>query len=116
VLAHRARWRLGARRRLARRVDFERLLRDGRRRSESGFTFYTAGRTQGPPRLGLLVTRRHAARASDRNRLKRCIREAFRLEQARLDHLDILVRPPLSVRSGRDLVARLRVLFAKLAP
>jgi ribonuclease P protein component len=102
--------------RLTRRADFERLLRSGARRTLQGYTFITAVRDAGGPRLGLLVSRRHAPKAVQRNRIKRSIREAFRLERAKLGALDILVRPPLAAKASRDLVARLRTLFSHLAP
>jgi len=104
----------GADRRLTGRSAFEPLLRAGQRRSLSGYTFYIVRRPEGPPRLGLLVTRRHAALATDRNRIKRCIREAFRLEQARLGPIDVLVRPPYGVRGSAAMLARLRELFTRL--
>ena len=37
----------------------------------------------------MLVSRRHATRAVERNRIKRCIREAFRLEREGLGALDL---------------------------
>jgi len=97
-------------------VQFERLLREGARRSVEGYTFYTERRTSGPARLGMLVTRKHAARATDRNRIKRCIREAFRLEQEKLLSLDVLVRPPYGAEPGPAMIQRLRALFGRLAP
>jgi ribonuclease P protein component len=114
VESRRARFGLGAEKRLAGKADFERLLREGARRNRSGYTFYTSARAGGPPRLGILVTRRHAARATVRNRLKRCIREAFRLEQATLGAIDVLVRPPLGARPGAAMLGRLRGLFVEL--
>jgi ribonuclease P protein component len=62
----------------------------------------------------MLISRKHAARAVVRNRIKRCIREAFRLEQERLGSLDVLVRPPYGVRPGAEMVSRLREIFAGL--
>ena len=112
--AKRARLGLGARRRLTRRADFERLLRAGVRRSQSGYTFYLARRGSGGPRLGILISRRHSTKASVRNRIKRSIREAFRLEQGALGALDVLVRPPLGPVPGARMIARLRALFAEL--
>jgi len=108
------RYGLGAERRLAEKADFERLLRAGRRQSRSGYTFFISMRAAGPARLGILVTRRHAAKATVRNRIKRCIREAFRLEQAALGAMDVLVRPPLGVRPGARMLDRLRELFVEL--
>ena len=49
-----------------------------------------------------------------RNRIKRCIREAFRLEQAGLGALDVLVRPPHGARPGVVMLERLRELFSGL--
>lgn len=104
----------GADRRLKGRSAFEPLLREGRRRSVSGYTFYVSRRSEGPARLGILVTRRHAARATERNRIKRCIREAFRLEQQRLGSLDLLVRPPYGVRGSAKMLEGLREIFKRL--
>ena len=115
VESKRARFGLGAEKRLASKADFERLLREGARRNKSGYTFFTSARTEGPPRLGILISRRHAARATVRNGIKRCIREAFRLEQAGLGAVDVLVRPPLGARPGAAMLGRLRGLFVELA-
>jgi ribonuclease P protein component len=109
-----ARFGFGAARRLASKADFERLLRHGAKRSRSGYLFYVAARAEGPPRLGILISRRHAARATVRNRIKRCIREAFRLEQGCLGALDVLVRPPYGATPGAPMLARLRELFSNL--
>jgi ribonuclease P protein component len=114
--ARRRRFGLGPSRRLARRRDFERLLRDGVRHSFSGYTFYVAPRPEGPPRLGIVVSRKHSRKATVRNRIKRCIREAFRHEQEKLGALDVLVRPSYGARPGPPMMLRLRQLLAKLNP
>lgn len=64
----------------------------------------------------MLVSRRHAARAVERNRIKRCIREAFRLEQENLGALDVLVRPPYGIKPSAQMISRLRRLFGGLKP
>ena len=79
-----------------------------------GYTFYVEQRDAGGPRLGLLVTRQHAARASVRNRIKRCVREAFRLEQGGLGSVDVLVRPPYGTQPSLKMVSHLRQLFRVL--
>jgi len=109
-----ARFGLGADKRLARKVDFERLLRDGVRKSRSGYTLFFMPRSEGPPRLGILISRKHAARATVRNGIKRRIREVFRREQAALGALDVLVRPPYGARPGPAMLAHLRELFSGL--
>jgi ribonuclease P protein component len=75
---------------------------------------YVGRRDSGAARLGLLISRRHAPRAVERNRIKRCIREAFRLEQERLGPIDVLVRPPYGVKPSAQMIVRLRELFGRL--
>lgn len=94
--------------------QFARLLRQGARRSIGGYTLYLEKRDAGGPRLGILISRRHARAATERNRIKRCIREAFRLEQERLGALDLLVRPPFGARAGAGMFRRVRELLANL--
>ncbi|TMH69737.1 MAG: ribonuclease P protein component [Betaproteobacteria bacterium] len=106
---------MDAARRLRRKAQFERLLREGERRALAGYTFYLERRADGRPRLGILISRKHAAAAADRNRIKRCIREAFRLEQENLGALDLLVRPPYGVQPSPDMVVRLRELLCRLS-
>jgi ribonuclease P protein component len=92
------------------------LLRQGARRSLDGYTFYLAQRDTGSARLGMLVSRRHSAHAVERNRIKRCIREAFRLEQENLGPLDVLVRPPYGIKPSAQMITRLRGMFGRLKP
>jgi ribonuclease P protein component len=108
------RFGLDAGRRLRRREDFERLLREGKRLGFEGYTFYVGAREAGPPRLGILVSRKHAALATDRNRIKRCVREAFRVEQEGLGAMDVLVRPPYGAKPSAAMITKLRRLIAKL--
>jgi ribonuclease P protein component len=79
-----------------------------------GYVFYYQPRDAGPPRLGILVSRKHAAAAVERNRIKRCIREAFRLEQEQIGCIDVLVRPPYGMRGSPGMLARVRELLRGL--
>ena len=114
VAAAQKRFVLDAARKLRQKAEFERLLRQGERRVLDGYTFFVERRAAGKPRLGILVSRKHAAAAVERNRLKRCIREAFRLEQEKLGPLDVLVRPPYGRPASPDMVSLVRQLFARL--
>lgn len=60
----------------------------------------------GHPRLGMIVAKRLLARAVDRNRVKRCIRESFRQVLPELPACDFVVRliaRPVSGDEARDL-------------
>ena len=108
------RFGLDGARRLRSSAEFERLLRDGLRRRIGGYTFYIAKRSGAPARLGILISRREARSAVDRNSIKRRIREAFRLEQQALAGIELLVRPPAGLRADAAMVRALRKLLAAL--
>ena len=60
----------------------------------------------GHARLGMIVAKRLLARAVDRNRVKRCIRESFRQVRAELPACDFVVRliaRPVPGQEARDL-------------
>jgi ribonuclease P protein component len=56
------------------------------------FLVYRRGNGQAYARLGLAVPKRLLARAVDRNRVKRLVRERFRLSQAAIAGHDWMVR------------------------
>lgn len=54
-------------------------------------------------RLGLAISKKHARRSVDRNRVKRIAREAFRISKSRLPPVDIVVLSRAGIASaGRD--------------
>jgi len=73
-------------------ADIDALLASGKRLRRAGVSVQSEPNTLGCPRLGLIVPRRVVPRAVDRNRLRRVVREWFRLNQERLGSRDILVR------------------------
>lgn len=87
--------------RLHRKADFSRVIRQGQRVSASGLILWVHRSPEGttPPRLGLAIPRSYG-KAVDRNRLKRLLREAFRLNKAKL--------PP-----GVDMVFSARAMSGK---
>lgn len=61
----------------------------------------------GYPRLGMVIAKRLLARAVDRNRVKRCVRECFRQAMPELPACDFVVRliaRPVPGNEARDLL------------
>lgn len=69
------------------------------------------------PRLGLAVSIKAAGNAVRRNRIKRLIRESFRLHQGLLTGLDlvIVVRPGISAGSNQQIVRTLNTHWRTIA-
>jgi ribonuclease P protein component len=74
------------------------------------------GNQVGAPRLGLAVAIKVAGNAVARNRVRRIIRESFRLHQHELPAVDLAVsaRPTARAASAESLRASLAVLWTKV--
>lgn len=105
-------------RRITDSVLFADTLKRGRRVSSGSLQAkFLPGKA--PGQLGLGIAKRHLKRAVDRNRVKRILREAYRLGPQHLQSVDIVVllnRAPSGLRSvaGRHALAReARRLFSR---
>jgi len=68
------------------------VLKRGRLTRAVRLCLYRLPNSLAHPRLALVVPKRLAPRATSRNRIRRLIREAFRLQQQRLGGNDCVVR------------------------
>ncbi len=103
-------------RRIRRKTDFQAAYAAGWRIG-NGFFGITARRNeQGEPRLGLAVAVRIAGNGVERNRLRRIIRESFRLHQHELPGVDLIVSARERARGagGAELRTALLGLWKKV--
>ena len=83
--------RFPKRARLLKPAEFSRVFKKAIRSSDRLLTILAAPNDCDYPRLGLAISKKHAKRAVDRNRIKRLIRESFRLNIDKLPAADFVV-------------------------
>jgi ribonuclease P protein component len=100
-------------RRLRSKRDFDAVYSDGRRFGNGFFGLTVRVNEKGWPRLGLAVAVKTAGNAVERNRIRRLIRESFRLHQHELPPFDFVVSARLRARGtmGAQLRAQLEPLW-----
>ena len=81
-------------------ADFDSAFKAGKRLGVGPLLAVIAGNELGHARIGFALAKRHAKTAVQRNRIRRAIRERFRLEAPRLPALDLVItlraKPPLT--------------------
>ena len=104
--------------RLTRQREISQVFRLATHRVKRGpLTLLKLKRDQPIARLGLAVPKRQAAKAVERNRIKRVIREWFRINQHQFDMADfvVLLRRPLRRQSElRQALDQMLIDVAKL--
>lgn len=111
-----ARLAFTAQQRLRRKSDFDSVHAQGTRIADGYFAVIARANDLVRPRLGLAVSVKTAGGAVERNRIRRVIRESFRLHQRELPALDIIVNARNSARGAAsgDLRASLETLWKKV--
>ena len=103
--------------RLSGAADYRHVFQAATRSGGSGLVLLARANHNAHPRLGLAISRKCAARAVQRNRIKRLSREAFRRLQHELGGVDFIVlgRRGLADRSNKEIRALLDKHFLILA-
>jgi len=104
--------RLPRARRMRRPAEFKQVYAAGKRFGNEFFSVSAHPNGLACARLGMSIAARILRRAVDRNRLRRLIRESFRVHQLTLPPLDIVIGARAGVLSADN--ARLRSALEKL--
>ena len=107
---------LPAQRRLRRKPEFEAVHARGRRLGNGFFAVTARFNDEGHPRLGMAVASKLAGGSVARNRIRRVVRESFRLHQHELPAVDIVVSARQRSRdaSNSELRAGIEELWSKV--
>ena len=103
---------------LRQRHEFEAVLASPRRAIVSAlFIVRHLEKPEGPARLGIIASKKALAKAVDRNRAKRLIREAFRASHRGLATTDVVVQVRAALARTTAAAARvdLTVIFGRIA-
>jgi ribonuclease P protein component len=105
-----------AHKRLRRKAEFDVAYARGRRLGNGFFAVTASSNDKHGARLGMAVAVRIAGNAVERNRIRRIIRESFRMHQHALPAVDLVVsaRPQARGAPGAELRASLADLWKKV--
>jgi ribonuclease P protein component len=103
--------------RLRRKSEFDRVYKEGRRHADALFALVVRFNAAPTARLGLAIAAKAVGNAVRRNRIKRLIRESFRLHQRELPAVDIVVNARSAARDATNdrIVASLEQHWRRIA-
>ncbi|MDH3532053.1 MAG: ribonuclease P protein component [Gammaproteobacteria bacterium] len=106
-------YRLQKDKRLLNAAAFERVFKKATRSRDKWFTVLCRKSDTDIARLGMAISKKNCRLATDRNRIKRVIRESFRQHQDDLQGLDVVVlnQPAAQQASNRELFASIDRLW-----
>ncbi len=81
---------------------YSRVFKKAARSRDKWFTVLCRANEDGVARLGLAISKKNCRAATGRTRLKRLVRESFRLNQAALAGLDVVVINQPGARNGNN--------------
>ena len=90
-------------------ASYSRIFKQAKRSRDDMFTVLYRSNDFDQARLGLAISKKNCKLATDRNRLKRLVRESFRTHREMLAGLDVIVlnRPAATTTANSELTGRL---------
>ena len=109
-------YRFPGRVRLLKAAEYSRVFKNPTRSSDRYLTILAVPGDLTYARLGLAISKKNIRRAVDRNRIKRLIRESFRLKQADLPPIDLVVmaRPVTKSANNQQILQSLQQHWNRL--
>ncbi len=103
--------------RLSNKGDFTRVFRRSQRSTDALFVVLARRGSKDYARLGMAISMKATGRAVSRNRIKRLVRESFRLHRADLPSLDFVViaRPGVARERSARIAASLETHWSRIA-
>ncbi|WP_338031732.1 ribonuclease P protein component [Ectothiorhodospira shaposhnikovii] len=103
--------------RLLQASDYHRVFRDAHRVSQPPFTGLWALSPTAGPRLGMAVAKKNVRQATQRNRIKRLIRESFRRHRSGMAPMDMVImcKPGAQHFNNADLHQALERLWKRMS-
>ena len=97
-------------------AEFERARKGRERHGDAFFQIFCAANEAGVARLGMAVGTRAIGNAVKRNRLRRLIRESFRMHRHELPAIDVFVtaRAPARAAKNAEIFASLLSLWRQI--
>ncbi|MFA5959658.1 MAG: ribonuclease P protein component [Tatlockia sp.] len=102
-------------RRLLNKTDYNHVFEQAKKMVTSEFILLYRENTLGYARLGLALSKKMIARASDRNRIKRVLRETFRTSQLPAVDIIFLARHGVAKLESRAITAKLSKTWDKVS-
>jgi ribonuclease P protein component len=97
--------------------QFDNVFQQPFRVSSPLFTILCKANNLPTPRIGLTIAKKRVKLATQRNRIKRCARDSFRLHQHKLPPVDLvlMVKGDISNTENAELHSQLERLWRKIA-
>jgi ribonuclease P protein component len=101
--------------RLLNAAAYSRVFKKATRSRDKWFTVLCRENNVGPARLGLAISKKNCRLATERNRIKRIVRESFRQHQSLLVGVDVVVMnsPAAKSATNRQLIDSLGVHWGR---
>jgi len=110
-------FRFGRELRLLTPSQFDNVFQNPFRAASPLFTILAKPNQLTHPRIGLTIAKKRVKLAVQRNRIKRCVRDSFRLHQHQLPAMDLvlMVKGDISNTPNDELLKQLERLWQKIA-